>query len=764
MADSSLIKELKQSLNLDYGVALESASTKELYNALGKVLMAKVNKDWQKSQQATTKRVGYLSAEFLIGRLLYANMLNMGVIEDVKEKLAAKKIDFNQFEDVEDAALGNGGLGRLAACFLESAASIGKKVDGYGLRYRFGLFKQSFVDGFQNEEADDWLKWGDPFSYRREAEAVTVSFADYSVKAVPYDTAVIGYNLKTINTLRLWQSEALNKFDFRAFDDMQGLKIAENDYLASEITAVLYPNDNTYEGKKLRLRQQYFMVSATIQDVVNKYKKHSQDLSKLSDYIIFQLNDTHPVLAIPELIRVLTKEGLSFAEALEIAKKTFNFTNHTIMGEALERWPMGMIYELIPAIGEILNQLQNDIQSHLDGYKYFIVRDDVAYMANLAIYVASKVNGVARIHTEILKNDTFKDWYEIYPEKFENVTNGITPRRWLLLNNPKMAKEITKLIGDKWPTNLDTLVELEKHLDNPEFVAAFKAIKHENKEILANYILKHEEITIDADSIFDIQIKRLHEYKRQLLNALAILYIYFEIKEGNLKDLPKVTFIFGAKSAPGYYMAKAIIKFINEIANLVNNDAEINGRIKVVFVHNYNVSYAEKLVCACDYSEQISMAGMEASGTGNMKFMLNGTPTLGTLDGANIEICEEAGAENNYIFGATVEEVKAIKANYNSADLINNNPKLRRVVETLVNGTFNDNNTGVLRSIYDTLHYNDTYLVAYDFASYIETKLKAFMEYGSDSYYHKCLKNMANAGKFSSDRSIRDYVERIWHI
>ena len=764
MTSNSLIKEFKQSLNYDYGVQIENANLKELYNSLGKVLMSYVNKDWQKSIHSTSKRVGYLSAEFLIGRLLYANMLNMGVIEDVKKTLESKGIDFNSFEDVEDAALGNGGLGRLAACFLESAASIGKKVDGYGLRYRFGLFKQSFVDGFQNEEADDWLKWGDPFSFRKEDESVIVNFADYSVRAVPYDTAVIGYNLKTINTLRLWQSEVINKFDFKAFDNMQGLKIAENDYKAEEITAVLYPNDNTYEGKKLRLRQQYFMVSATIQDVVNKYKKISNDFTKLNEYIIFQLNDTHPVLAIPELIRVLTTEGLSFEDALAIAKKTFNFTNHTIMGEALERWPLGMIYELIPAIGEILKMLENDIRHNLNDHRFFIVRDDVAYMANLAIYVAGKVNGVARIHTEILKNDTFKDWYEIYPEKFVNVTNGITPRRWLLLNNPKMAKEITKLIGDKWPTNLDSLVNLESYINNKEFVETFKNIKYENKLILADYIKKHEGIEIDADSIFDIQIKRLHEYKRQLLNALSILYIYFELKEGNLKDLPKVTFIFGAKSAPGYYMAKAIIKFINEIANLINNDQEISSRIKVVFVQNYNVSYAEKLVCACDFSEQISMAGMEASGTGNMKFMLNGTPTLGTLDGANVEICEEAGKENNYIFGATVEEVKEVKNNYNSGAIINGNLKLKRVVETLVDGTFNDNNTGVLKSIYDTLYHNDTYLVAYDFASYIETKLKAFKEYGSNEYFYKCLKNMANAGKFSSDRSIRDYVEEIWHI
>ena len=769
MEIKNLMKDISLSLMLDYGKTIEEANVKEMYNSLAKSLMKEINEPWQQSKASTDKRVAYLSAEFLIGRLLYANMLNMGVLEDVKTKFAKKKLDFTQFEDVEDAALGNGGLGRLAACFLESAASIGKKVDGYGLRYRFGLFKQSFVDGFQNEEADEWLKWGDPFSYRREEEAVMVNFSDLTVRAIPYDTAVIGYENNVVNTLRLWQSEPISDFDFKTFDRMQGLEIANRNYLSTQITAVLYPNDNQEEGKLLRLRQQYFMVSATIQDLIRKFKTLGKTWEELDTFVIMQLNDTHPVLAIPELIRVLMNEGLDYNRAKTITRKVFNFTNHTIMGEALEKWPMRMINQLIPEIGRILYRIQDDLAClNLDSNKYYIIHSDVVHMANLAIYFSTKVNGVAAIHSNILKNDTFKNWYELWPEKFTNVTNGITPRRWLLLNNPKMAKEISNLIGDTWPNHLDELVKLEAFVDNDDFINKFKEIKAENKTILANYIEKHEGVKLDNTYAFDIQVKRLHEYKRQLLNALSILYIYFELKEGRLQDLPKTAFIFGAKAAPGYYMAKAIIKFINEIANLVNNDESINGKLKVVFCHNYNVSYAEKIVCACDYSEQISMAGMEASGTGNMKFMLNGTPTLGTLDGANVEICEEAGRENNYIFGATVEEVKNVKQWYNSHQTIYNNEKLGdklgRVVNTLVDGTFNDNGTGMFREIHNKLLYDDTYLVAYDFASYIETKINALKEYGTKEYYHKCLKNMAHAGKFSSDRSIADYVEDIWHI
>lgn len=746
-----------------YGKSLKEASTKELYNALAKVVVKNVEKNWDETRNLNNKRCGYLSAEFLIGRMIYANLLNAGMLDEAKYILEQNNIDINVFEEVEDAALGNGGLGRLAACYLESAATENILLDGYGLRYRYGLFKQSFKNGFQNEEADDWLKWGDPFSKRVEDDTVIVHFKDMDIKAVPYDMPVIGYHSKVVNTLRLWQSEAIKEFDFKEFDNMEGIKTNDEAYKAKEITYVLYPNDNTLEGKKLRLRQEYFMVSASLQDMLKKFKKLNLTFKELPNYYIWQLNDTHPTLAIPEMIRLLKNEGLSFDESLKIVRKMFNFTNHTIMAEALEQWPIEMLEELIPDVLKEIKLIEEDLEKNLDKNKYFIIKNNKVNMAYLAIYVSEHVNGVAAIHTEILKNNTFKEWYEVYPYKFVNVTNGVTPRRWLALNNESLSKLITSRIGDGWVKDLGELAKLKGIENDEEFLKDFITSRNINKIRLANYIEKHEGIDIPVNYMFDIQIKRLHEYKRQLLNALSILYLAFEIKEGNLNDYKPTVFIFGAKSAPGYYMAKQIIKLINTIADYVNNDSVISKKIKVCFVQNYNVSYAEKLVSAADLSEQISMAGMEASGTGNMKFMINGTPTLGTLDGANVEIAAEAGKSNNYIFGLTVEEVAALKKNYKPELFVENNPKLKHVLNALIDGTLN----AKFEEIYDSLlkgNEPDRYLVLADFNSYIEMKLFANKEYQSKEYYKKCIVNMYSSYKFSSDRSIKDYNELIWKL
>ena len=768
----SFNKQLKVLLQAEYATDVKQASCKELYNAVSKTVMSNLYGDWKRTSTKHKKRCGYLSAEFLVGRAIYSNLLNLGILEDVKTVLAENGVDINNFEEIEDAALGNGGLGRLAACYLESAASHDIPLDGYGLRYRYGLFKQSFVDGFQHEEGDDWLKWGDPWSVRKEEDAVEVHFADLTVRAIPYDMPIIGYKNGVINTLRLWQSEAISAFDFAAFDAMKGKEIAKKNFQATQITDVLYPNDNTDEGKMLRLRQQYFMVSASLQDIVKKHKASGLALDKLAKRQVLQLNDTHPVLAIPELIRLLMKEGMTFNKALSVAGDVFNFTNHTIMGEALERWQGKTVRKLLPEIWKVIVRIQKKLDKELEqsgesNEDYFILKDDVVHMANLAIYVSAKVNGVAAIHTGILKKNTFRNWYQKYPEKFINVTNGITPRRWFLQNNPKMAAEITARIGEGWQRNLSEIEKIEAYVTDAQFRNSFIKIKEENKQALAAYIEEKEGVKIPTHFIFDVQIKRLHEYKRQLLNAFSILYIYNGLKSGKITDFQPTAFIFGAKSAPGYYNAKAIIKFINEIAKMVNNDVDVADKMKVVFVQNYNVSYAEKIVCASDISEQISMAGMEASGTGNMKFMLNGTVTLGTMDGANVEICEEAGEENNYIFGATVEEVVKIKKNYNPRAVYESNPELKRIVDTLVDGTFDDNQTGVLKAVYDSLFGGwsaDHYLVLQDFESYVEKKLQLIREYGSEEFTTKCLMNMAHAGKFSADRSVKEYAKEIWKL
>ncbi len=743
------------------------ADIKARYQALSKALLADLHESWERSKASRGKRCAYFSAEFLIGRTVFSNMLHLGVLEEVRETLSMRGFDIAEMEEVEDAALGNGGLGRLAACFLESAATKKIPMDGYGLRYRYGLFKQRFEGGFQKEEGDDWTKWGDPWSVRKETERVRVDFADFSVYAVPYDTPVIGYKNDWVNTLRLFQSEPIFPFDFQVFDDMEGEKIALDNFRATQITAVLYPNDHTDEGKILRLRQQYFLVSASLQTLLKAQKEGGKPLAALHENFVVQLNDTHPTLAIPELIRLLQNEGMPFEVALNACRKVFCFTNHTVMSEALEKWQGEMIASILPEIWKILQKIQAQAESEgLDQEKNYIIKEGVVHMANLAVYLSRKVNGVAKLHTEILIKDTFRDWYALYPEKFVNITNGITPRRWLLLNNPQMAAEITARIGGGWETDLPQLAQLKPYITDPEFRRAFVRIKRENKRRLAAYIARKEGVILPEHFLFDVQVKRLHEYKRQLLNALSALAIYQSLKRGEMPDFHPTAFIFGAKAAPGYYMAKSIIKCMNEIADLINADSEVADKLRVVFVQNYNVSYAEKIVCAADISEQISMAGMEASGTGNMKFMLNGTVTLGTLDGANIEICEEAGRENNYIFGASVEEVAAVKKAYAPQKLLEQNPTLKRAVETLVDGTFSDE-TGALHAVYNSLLMGadaDKYLVLYDFEGYLQAKLALNRAYGSEKFITQCLQNMANAGKFSSDRSVEEYARRVWEL
>ena len=762
------LEDLDSILRSGYGCTDKNANVKQLYNAVSMSVTSNLHDIWERNRDGKKKRGGYISAEFLVGRAIFSNLFNLGILEEVRDALAERGIDINDFEEVEDCALGNGGLGRLAACYLESAASHKIPLDGYGLRYRYGLFKQSFVDGFQNEVGDDWQKWGDPWSIRREEESKIINFKDFSVRAVPYDMPIIGYKNDNINTLRLWQAEPVENFNFTEFDNMRCETIAKNNYRAASITDVLYPNDNTKEGKFLRLRQQYFMVSATMQDIIDKHIAKGRRLGDLPRYHVMQLNDTHPTLAIPETIRILREHGLPFAKAFHICQKLFNFTNHTILAEALETWGGDMVRKIIPEIWKVIVLIQKHLDKKgLDPNRYYIIRDGRVHMANLAVYTSEHVNGVAEIHTGILKAQTFRDWYELFPEKFINVTNGITPRRWFLLNNPKMAAEITKRIGNEWETDLSKIADAKQFVNDKDFRDAFVAIKNENKEKLANYIRKHEGVDIPTHFIFDIQIKRLHEYKRQLMNALSILHIYYGIKEGWIKDFKPTAFIFGAKSAPGYYNAKAIIKFINEISKMVNNDPAVADKLRVVFVQNYNVSYAEKLVAAADVSEQISLAGMEASGTGNMKFMLNGTVTLGTMDGANIEICEEAGRENNYIFGLSVEEVRQVKSWYNPRRYAEEHWEVLRLVDTMVNGTFSDGGKGTLQNLYNSLFYNwepDNYLVLYDLADYIRAKLLVNSEYGTEEFITKSLMNMVSAGKFSSDRSIKDYRDNIWHI
>ncbi len=763
---------------------LDKLTAYELHDVISTAFLGEIADDWinSRNRQIKERTAFYFSAEFLVGRAIYNNLVSKNLYDEIEAELNERGVSLNLLEDIEDSALGNGGLGRLAACFLESAATHNIALNGYGIRYKYGLFKQDIQNGFQVEYADDWTRRGDPWSIRNDNEAVEINFKDMTVKAVPYDMPVVAYGTNNVGTLRLWQSEALTPFNFDLFNRQKYDKSVALKNRAEDISRVLYPNDDDYEGKKLRLKQQYFFSSASLQDIIRKYKKiHGNDFSVFSDYVTIQLNDTHPVISIPELIRLLTEnEKVDFDTAVEITKNVFNYTNHTIMQEALEKWDIKIIRDTVPQVLDIIKKLDKMLKNELKKSKIGkeqiekmqIIREKRVHMANLATFCSKYVNGVAKIHTDILKSDVLKEWYELYPEKFQNKTNGITQRRWLLLCNRELSALITELLGsDEWITELDKLKKLEKYSDDTSVIDRFIEIKETKKRQLGEYIKLHDGIDVDPDTVFDIQIKRLHEYKRQLLNALAILELYFEIKEGTLTDFTPTTFIFGAKSAPGYARAKGIIKLINEVAKLVEKDELVSKYIKVVFVKNYNVSYAEKLVAAADVSEQISTAGTEASGTGNMKLMLNGAVTLGTYDGANIEIIEEAGEENNYIFGARVEDIEQIKEDYSSKELYENDKKIQRVLNALVDGTLDDGNTGIFKELYDSIlkgaswHKPDHYYLLLDFNDYLETKKKVNRDFkNKHEFYKKCWLNMCNAGKFSSDRTVKEYAKEIWHL
>ena len=757
-------------LKYTYDVSLQEATPQELHEALGKAVMMAISENWSNSKRARLhqRKAYYFSAEYLIGRLVYANMYNLGILDEMKQMFAERGVDLAILEDIEDAALGNGGLGRLAACFLDSAASTDIPLSGYGLRYKFGLFKQSIDEyGSQKENADDWSKYGDPWSYRRYNHTVKVQFPDQTVLAVPYDVPVIGYGTDNINTLRLWQCEAEEELDFNAFNDQDYLRALTQKNKAEDITRVLYPNDSTYEGKRLRIKQQYVLSSASLQDMLRVYKNvHGNDLTRFAEFYAVQLNDTHPAMSIPELIRLLMKEGMDFKQSFEVAQKTFSYTNHTVMGEALEKWDLDLLRSVVPEIVDIILRIDEKLKSeHPD---LFVVRDNTAHMANLSVYVSTYVNGVAEIHSQILKDDLFRQWYAVYPERFQNKTNGVTPRRWMGLCNPELSQLIKYRIGDDFLKDLDRLKKLKPMIDN-DMVHQFNDVKRIKKEQLCKVIAEREGVQLNPDFMFDVQVKRLHEYKRQLLNALSIVDIYFRLKDGSLKDFHPTVYLFGAKSAPGYARAKAIIRYINRIARMINNDPEMQEKLKVVFVQNYNCSYAEHIIPAADVSEQISPAGTEASGTGNMKLMLNGAVTLGTLDGANVEIVKEAGMENNYIFGATVDEVNAAKNTYCARDIYNVNDRLRRAIDTLVDGTVptDDAQKELYHALLDgaSWHKADHYFLLMDYASYMDAKLRVNRDYADrQAFGHKCLMNVASGAKFSSDRTIRQYAEEIWHV
>lgn len=763
-----------------YGKALSKAENYEIFNAVSLALLEEIIPDWNKTTELyhTEKRAYYISAEYLMGRALGNNLICMNTYQEVKEVLDELGISLNAIEEIEeDAGLGNGGLGRLAACFMESGAAMHLPLVGYGLRYQNGLFNQRIIDGAQVEEVDTWLKYGDPWSIRKESEAVIVDFEDMSVKAVPYDIPIIGYKSKNINTLRLWQSEPLVPFNFELFCDQEYSEALKCKNEAENITRVLYPADSKDAGKILRLRQQYFMVSATLKDIVREFKASGHtDFSEFGKLHAIQLNDTHPTLAVPELIRILVdEEDVPFKEAMSIAVETFAYTNHTILAEALEKWDIKLIKKVSPRIYYIIEVIDQRFVKTLKekGYskkainEYRIINDNQVRMANLAIHIGHAVNGVAQLHTDILKNTELHNWYELYPEKFQNKTNGITPRRWLRLCNQELSGFITELLGNEdWVTDLSQLEKLEAFVNDDKVLNRLMEIKHTKKEQLAKYIKETEGITIDPNSLFDIQIKRLHEYKRQLLNAFYILDLYYRIKENPDLDMPKTTFIFGAKAFPSYRRAKSIVKFIGAIAKLIDNDPEVNRKMQVLFVENYRVSYGEKLFPAADLSKQISTAGKEASGTGNMKFMLNGALTFGTYDGANVEIVAEAGEENNFIFGLRVEDIAKIQRNYQGSKVVEANESLKQVVSSLIDGTFDNDGSGDFEDLYDSLMTErDTYFVLEDFMAFREAEDKVFMAYKDQKAWARMsLMNIAHSGIFSSDRTIMEYANEIWNI
>ena len=747
METTEFIKQLKE-------LKTEGKTTQELYNEISSLAMIF---GLRKEQRPVVKNAYYLSMEFLIGRSFFNNLMELGVLDETRNILAQKGIDINIFEEIEDAALGNGGLGRLAACFLDSAAGLGLPLQGYGIRYRYGLFKQAIENGFQVELPDDWQRFGDPWSIRRENEERTVRFADMTVTAVPYDMPVFG---KRVNVLRLWQ--------------------AEGDEEAQKISEYLYPADDTEEGKLLRLRQEYFFSAAAVGELIEKHVKlYGRKFHNFADFNVIQLNDTHPVLAIAEFIRILIADyQVNFSDAVEIARKTFAYTNHTIMPEALECWDAGQVKKILPDIYALLIKLHLKQKADFDKLNcseeeasdMAIYSSDRFSMANLAVYIGKTVNGVAKLHTEILKDNLFRTAYRYYPEKFQNKTNGITQRRWLMLCNRELSALIDNTIGKEWRSDISLLCGLNGHI--PEITNEFVRVKAVKRKQLFDYIKKHEGIDIPENFIVYSQVKRLHEYKRQLMTAFAILEIYKGLKDGLIKDFQPSVFVFGAKSAPSYKRAKAIIKFINEISEKLNSDEQTNKFLKVVFVQNYNVSYAEKIVAGTDVSLQVSTAGLEASGTGNMKFMMNGAVTCGTMDGANIEIVDLAGKENNYIFGAEVDEIEKLKTEgYDPAKLIRENTLHRYAVSALTDGTFSDGGTGCFKDLYDALlvgaswHKPDHYFVLHDLQSYVEALLKINTDYKDQkSFATKQLKNTANSAFFSSDRTIKEYAEDIWDI
>ena len=779
----SLEEQLKSQVRAVSGRPERVSTEMEAWQGLSAAIIDRIADRWHATERtyAVGRMEHYFSAEFLMGRALLNNLSNLGMVDEAREALAALGKDLSVvLEEEPDAALGNGGLGRLAACFLDSCATLDLPVAGYGILYRYGLFKQLFDNGFQTEHPDPWMEEGYPFVIRREEEQRIVRYADLTVRAIPYDMPITGYGTQNVNTLRLWKAEPMEEFDYDAFNSQRFTDAIVDRERTMDISRVLYPNDTTFEGKVLRVRQQYFFCSASLQAIVDNYvAEHGSDLRGFAEYNAIQLNDTHPVLAIPELMRILMDEhGLGWEDAWDVVSRTFAYTNHTVLAEALETWDIHIFDRLFPRISEIVREI--DRRFRLDMSERGVDGATIDYMAPvsgntvrmawIACYASYSINGVAALHTEIIKRETLKEWYAIWPERFNNKTNGVTPRRWLKQCNPRLATLLDEVTGsDRWVTDLDALSEYTG-AGNSELYARLAQIKHANKVDFAAWIKDREGVEINPDAIYDVQIKRLHEYKRQLLNAFYVLDLYFRIKDNPALDVPKRVFIFGAKAAPGYVRAKAIIKLINTIADLVNNDPDINGRIKVVFVHNYNVSPAEHIIPAADISEQISMAGKEASGTSNMKFMMNGALTLGTLDGANVEILEAVGEENAYIFGATDDELPELRRHYDPRWHYENVPGLKRVIDALTDGTLDDSNSGwfhdlrwsLLESGYEPA---DVYYVLGDFASYRETKDRMAQDYrDQEAWSRKAWINITRSGRFSSDRTISDYAREVWHI
>ena len=800
-------KSVKENVKFLYRKTLEEATQEQIFQAVSYTVKDVIIDNWLKSQKAYEKQdpkiVYYMSMEFLMGRALGNNLINLGAYGEVKEALEELGLDINCIEDQEpDPALGNGGLGRLAACFLDSLATLNYCAYGCGIRYRYGMFKQEVRDGYQVEVPDNWLKNGYPFELRRPEYAKEVHFGGYvrvewdpvknenkfihegyqAVKAVPYDMPITGYNNDVVNTLRIWDAEPIVDFNLDSFDKGDYHNAVEQENLARTIVEVLYPNDNHMAGKELRLKQQYFFVSASLQAAIAKYKKTHDDITKLHEKVVFQMNDTHPTVAVAELMRLLMdQEGLGWDQAWDITTKCCAYTNHTIMSEALEKWPIELFSRLLPRVYQIIEEINRrfilEIQQKYPGNfekvkKMAIIYDGQVKMAHLAIVAGYSVNGVARLHTEILKNQELKDFYEMMPEKFNNKTNGITQRRFLAHGNPLLADWVTDKIGPDWITDLSQLSKLKVYADDEKALQEFMTIKFKNKERLAKYILEHNGVEVDPHSIFDIQVKRLHEYKRQLLNILHVIYLYNQIKAHPEMDFYPRTFIFGAKASAAYARAKKIIKLINCVADVVNNDASINGKLKVVFIENYRVSNAEMIFAAADVSEQISTASKEASGTGNMKFMLNGAPTLGTMDGANVEIVQEVGEENAFIFGMSSDQIINYENNggYDPDFIYNTDPEIRQVLMQLINGTFSSD-TEMFRDIYNSLLDKrnmprpDQYFILGDFRSYAEAQKRVEEAYKDEKRWAKmALLNTACSGKFTSDRTIQEYVDDIWHL